>query len=273
VETEEEFVSGLLSARLAITPASMAYLSLARGAKSGGINVAIVPAGVDATLDPETANTLELGWKSQWLSNRLQLNLAAFWTDVDDYQTTQRDRARNTFYLANAGAVRSGGLEFEGRFQPVPSLRVSLFAGWHDATFTSFRNAPCPVETVNPTTCDFSGDRVPGSPPWTASGTVHYEFPLDKIAVRAFVDAEYTHSASYRIDSSNYTREEAYGLANLQLGVQGRDDRWRVWAWAKNLLDEDYFVTLATSGVFASGAVFGLVGDPRMYGLSARARF
>jgi hypothetical protein len=27
---------------------------------------------------------------------------------------------------------------------------------------------------------------------------------------------------------------------NLQLGIAGGDDRWRVWAWA-DLLDEEYF--------------------------------
>jgi len=273
LETDEDFVSGLLSARFAFNKDSMTYLSLARGAKSGGINVAIVPPGVDATIDPETANTLELGWKSQWLAGKLQLNLAAFWMDVDDYQTTFRDRVRNTFYLTNAGSVRSRGVEFESQYRPVSNLSLSLAAGWQDASFTSFANAPCPVETVNPTTCDFTGDRVPGSPPWSATGEIHYDFPFGSSGHRVFSQVEYTHTPAYRLDFSEYTREEAYGLANLQLGLQGRDDRWRVWLWGRNLLDEDYFITKATSGIFASGATIGLIADPRTYGFSARARF
>jgi iron complex outermembrane recepter protein len=273
IETEEDFVSGLLSARFAIAKNSTTYVSLARGAKSGGINVAIVPPGADPTLDPEVANTVEVGWKSQWLSDKLQLNLAAFWMEVDDYQTTFRDRVRNTFYLTNAGSVRSRGVEFESRYRPTPNLDLFLAAGWNDASFTSFTDAPCPVETVNPTVCDFSGKRVPGSPPWSATGTFHYDFPFGARGHRVFSRLEYTHSAAYKLDFSDYTLEERYGLANLQLGLAGRDDRWRVWVWAKNLLDEDHFVTKATSGVFASGAVIGLVADPRTYGLTARARF
>jgi iron complex outermembrane receptor protein len=273
VETDEDFVSGLLSARFAINEDTMAYLSLARGAKSGGINVAVVPPGVDPTLDPEIANTIEVGWKSRWLADKLQLNVAVFWMDVDDYQTTFRDRIRNTFYLTNAGSVRSRGLEFESRYRPVPNLDLSLAAGWHDASFTSFTNAPCPVETVNPTVCNFTGERVPGSPPWSATGVMHYDFPLRVSGHRMFSQLEYTHKAAHKLDFSEYTREESHGLASLQLGIQGRDDRWRVWLWGKNLLDENYFVTKATSGIFASGAVIGLLADPRTYGLSARARF
>ena len=78
VATEEDFTSGMLSARFAFSEGMMAYVSLARGAKSGGINVAIVPAGIGQTLEPETANNVEVGWKSQWLDDVLQLNLAAF---------------------------------------------------------------------------------------------------------------------------------------------------------------------------------------------------
>ena len=273
VETDEDFVSGLLSARFAISEDSMTYLSLARGAKSGGVNVAIVPPGVDPTIDPETANTIELGWKSQWLADKLQLNLAMFWMDVDDYQTNFRDRVRNTFYLTNAGSVRSRGVEFESRYRPLPNLDLSLAAGWNDASFTKFANAPCPVETVNPTTCDFTGHRVPGSPPWSATGAIHYDFPAGAGSHRVFTDLEYTHTPAYQLDFSNYTREESCGLASLQVGFQDGDDHWRVWLWGRNLLDEDYFITKATSGVFASGATIGLIADPRTYGLSARARF
>ena len=272
VDTDEDFVSGLLSARFEMTDEMMTYLSLARGAKSGGINVAILPAGADQSLDPEVANSVELGWKSQWLDDTLQLNLAAFWMDVDDYQSTQRDRLRNVYYLANAGTVRSRGVEFEGLYRPTAGLELTLAAGWNDATYTSFVGAPCPVETVNPTTCDFSGERVVGSPPWSATAAIRYEFAAGE-NLRVFTDAQYTHTAAFNIDLSDYTRMDAYGLANLQLGVQGRDDRWRAWVWAKNLTDAEYYTTLATAGAFSSGAVVGLIGDPRTYGLSFRARY
>jgi iron complex outermembrane receptor protein len=273
VKTDEDFVSGLLSARFTINENAMTYLSLARGAKSGGINVAIVPAGVDPTIDPEIADTLELGWKGQWLADRLQLNLAAFWMEVDDYQASFRDRSRNTFYLTNAGSVRSRGVELESRYRPAPNFDLSLAVGWNDASFSSFTSAPCPIETVNATTCDFTGERVPGSPPWSATVAIHFGHPVGTGGQRVFAELEYTQTAAYKLDFSDYTQQEDYGLANLQLGLETRDARWRFWAWANNLLDEEYFITQSTSGVFASGAVVGIAGDPRTYGFSVRASF
>lgn len=273
VNTDEEFVSGLLSARYEISEHMMTYLSASRGAKSGGINVAILAPGVDQTLRPETANSMELGWKSQWPASGIQLNLAAFWTDVDDYQATLRDRVLNTFYLTNAGSIRSRGVELESLYRPAPGLELSLEAGWHDATYTSFTSAPCPLETVNPTACDFTGERVVGSPPWTASGGARYEFLLGSSGRRAFADVEYTRTAAYKLDLSDYTRTDSYGVTHLQLGIQGRDDRWRAWVWARNLADTDYYTTLATAGAFGSGAVVGLMADPRTYGISVRAGF
>ena len=273
LETEEDFVSGLLSARYEFSENTMAYVSASRGAKSGGINVGILAPGLDQTLRPEIANSLEMGWKKQWLEHRMQMTLAAFWTDVDDYQATFRDRALNTFYLTNAGSIRSRGVELESVFRPARGLELSLAAGWQDARYTSFTSAPCPVETVNPAVCDFTGKRVVGSPPWTATGDARYEFPLGSGGYRAFTDLEYIHTGSYKLDLSNYTRADSYGLMNLQLGIQGRDDRWRAWIWSRNLGDTDYYTTLATAAPFASGAVIGLLADPRTYGLSVRAQF
>jgi len=273
VETDEDFTSGLLSVRYSISEDMMTYLSLSRGAKSGGINVAIVPEGVGQSLDPETANNLEIGWKSQWLGDTLQLNLAGFWMELDDYQTAQRDSARNISYLANAGSVRSRGGELESLYRPVPNLELELSGGWNDATYTSFTNAPCPVETVNLTVCDFTGERVIGAPPWKASAAVRYEIPFGARGHRVFTEAEYTHTAAFNLDQSDYTHVESYGVANLQLGIAGGDDRWRVWVWSRNLLDEEYFTSLLTAGAFNSGAVVGQLGEPRVYGMSVRARF
>jgi iron complex outermembrane recepter protein len=273
LETDEDFVSGLLSARYEFSENAMAYLSASRGAKSGGINVGILAPGLDQTLRPEIANSVEIGWKKQWLEHGMQWTLAAFRTDVDDYQATFRDRVLNTFYLTNAGSIRSSGVELESLFRPAPGLELSLAAGWQDARYTSFTSAPCPVETVNPTVCDFTGERVVGSPPWTATGGARYEFQLGSSGYRAFADLEYTHAGAYKLDLSNYTHADSFGLMNLQFGIQGREDRWRAWIWARNLADTDYYTTLATGTPFSSGATIGLLGDPRTYGISLRAGF
>jgi iron complex outermembrane receptor protein len=164
-------------------------------------------------------------------------------------------------------------VELETLYQPSAGLELSLAAGWHDATYTSFTSAPCPVETVNPTVCSFTGQRVVGSPPWTSTGAARYQFPLGSGGHHLFTELEYTRTAAFNLDLSNSTHADSYGLTNLQIGVQGRGERWRAWLWAQNLEGTDYYTTLATAGPFASGAVIGLLADPRTYGVSVRASF
>jgi iron complex outermembrane receptor protein len=169
--------------------------------------------------------------------------------------------------------VRTRGVELESVYRGLPGLEISIAGGWNDAAYTSFMDAPCPTETVNPTSCDFTGRRVAGSPPWTAAVAAGYEFSMGSIGHSVFIDAEYSHTASYKLDLSNYTRVDAYGLTNLQLGIQERDESWRLWIWVRNLLNADYYTTMATAGAFNSGAVFGLTGEPRTYGISLRGDF
>ena len=274
VETDEDFVSGLLSARFAINHDSITYLSLARGAKSGGINVAIVPPGVDPNDRPRDCQhpraRLEESVARQQVAAELRHVLDGCGRLPDDVS-----RSHSQYVLSHQcrlGALRAAWNSRASIVRPPTSTFPWRRAGTTPHSRSS-RNAPCPVETVNPITCDFTGERVPGSPPWSATAAIHYDFPLGAGGHRAFTDVEYTHTPAYQLDFSSYTREESYGLANLQLGFQSGDDRWRVWLWGRNLLDEDYYVTKATSGVFASGATIGLFADPRTYGLSARARF
>jgi iron complex outermembrane receptor protein len=175
-------------------------------------------------------------------------------------------------YLTNAGSVRSRGVELETLYRPSPKVELALAGGWNDATYTSFTDAPCPTETVNPASCNFTGQRVVGAPPWTVTANLRFEAPVGSAGHGVFADLQYTHTAAYKLDLSNYTHVDAYGLASLQLGIGTADDRWRVWIWGRNLLDEEYFTTLATAGAFSSGAVIGMVGDPRTFGMSVRGR-
>ena len=61
----------------------------ARGNKSGGLNLTNLPAGVSPDVAPEKVDAFELGFKSQFLDRRVQLNLAGFYYDYSNQQTTQ----------------------------------------------------------------------------------------------------------------------------------------------------------------------------------------
>ncbi len=78
----------------------------------------------------------------------MTLNLAAFWTDITDYQATVNNNAINVIrgYLANAGKVRSRGFEFDSSFRPSERFNFYVNGSYTDAKYVDFKNAPCPPE-------------------------------------------------------------------------------------------------------------------------------
>ncbi|MCK5424869.1 MAG: TonB-dependent receptor, partial [Emcibacter sp.] len=99
----------------------MWYANLSRGYKSGGFQGA--PATRDLasrTIDPESVWNYEVGLKSQWLDDRLRLNLVAFHSDYRDLQVVEFKTTGNfgVFQTSNAASASLGGLEMEFTLKP-----------------------------------------------------------------------------------------------------------------------------------------------------------
>jgi len=92
--------------------------------------------------------------------------------------------------------------------------------------------------------------------------------------MEAYVGTDYSYRSAYNSSANDslYTEIDSYGIANARVGVRAPGGRWDVTLWARNLFDKDYFNSLSVAG-FNSGAVNGLLGDPRTYGISVRARY
>ena len=98
--------------------ATLVYGSLSRGYKGGGFNPAFDPRefpGTSATFKPEFVNAVEIGTKNQFLDNRLQANLAAFYYDYQDLQISRI--VNRTSFNENTDA-EIYGLESEFLFSP-----------------------------------------------------------------------------------------------------------------------------------------------------------
>jgi len=273
VRSEEDFVSGSLSVTWHFQEDMSAYLSAARGAKSGGVNAAILPAGADLTVDPEIALGFEVGLKTQWLEDRLQFNLSAFHTTIDGYQAAIRDRVVGATYLANAGKVRTAGAETEVVFRPVANLTLSAGAGYNDTRYESFRDAVCPPELDSQPSCDFTGERVFGAPPFTLNASVDYDAPIADTGFRFRTLVDYSHADGFRAELSRSTWNEPRDLVNFRAGIRTADDRGELTLWANNLFDERYFTGMAVVGPAGTGVVIGLPGTPRTVGVTLQLRY
>ena len=270
---DEDFFSGSLSFTWHFSDAVNAYLSAARGAKSGGVNAAILPAGADFTIDPEIALGYEAGIKTSWLEHRLQVNASAFHTTVDGYQASIRDRVVGSSYLANAGKVRTRGVEAEVVYRPAPSLTLSGSAGYNDARYTSFRNAACPPELDNQPSCDFTGQRVSGAPPLTLGAAVEHDRPLGNGAYRLRARLDYSHADGYRAELSRSTWIPTRDLVDVRASFGTADEARSITLWVSNVFDEDYYSGMAVVGPGGTGVAIGLLAPPRTAGLSVQLRY
>jgi iron complex outermembrane receptor protein len=281
-----------------------AYATYARSYKSGGINLSGLPLDANnnpilaaAQVKPERVNHYELGVKTQWLDRRITANLAAFWTDIGDYQATVTNGQLGVLrgYLANAEAVRTRGIELDTAFRPTERLNLYANAAYTDAKYVRFVDAPCPPELaggtaaaagqspsapgtpggISPTACDVSGQRLPGISKWAFSYGAEYTLPAkigttDGNAYLGF-DGSYRSRFSSNPSPSAYTYIDGYSIANFRLGYRA-DDGWNAFLWLRNAFDQNYYELLATQSG-NTGLIVGQPGDPRTYGVTVSASF
>ncbi|WP_176498780.1 TonB-dependent receptor [Sphingomonas sp. HMP9] len=302
-------LSGDITAAYTVTSDIHAYATYARSYKSGGINLSGLPLDGSnnpilsaATVKPEKVNHFELGLKTQFLDRRLTLNLAGFWTEISDYQATVTNGQLGVLrgYLANAGKVRTRGLEFDSAFRPTDRFSVYANGAYTDAKYVKFVDAPCPPElsggttadathpasqagqagtstapSYSPQNCDISGQRLPGVSKWAFSYGAEYDLPatLGGIDGQVYLgyDGSYRSTFSSNPSRSLYTDIKGYALSNFRLGFKAKDS-WNVFGWLRNAFDHNYYEVLALQSG-STGLVVGQPGDPRTYGLTVSRSF
>jgi len=268
-------LSGSLSLSYRPTAILLVYGSLSRGVKAAGLNTVILPVGADPVIKPEVINNIELGVKTSLLNHRLEINGDLFYANIDNYQTTVRDRVLISSYLANAESARTRGAELELRWAVLVGLQLDAAIAYDEATYTSFHSAPCGTEwTGIATSCDLTGRPISGAPRW--SGVAHVEYTrglTSNLQSTSGIEFTFRSRSYYNSDDSAYSLIRGYGLVNMHVSVGPPSEHWQISLWARNLLNKDYFSALSSGGVFGAGYVAGSIGDPRTYGASLRWQF
>ena len=282
----------------------LGYATYAKSFKTVGINqnglptdAAGVPIAAAGQIRPETVNHYEIGIKSQFWDRRITLNLAAFRTDIEDYQATVNNGQLGVLrgYLANADKVRSQGVEADFSLRPSERFNTYVNAAYTDAKYVRFVDAPCPPELaggtivgagqtpsapgapggLSPANCDISGQRLPGVSKWSLSFGAEANTPVTLFGESGefYVgyDGSYRSSFSSNASPSIYTNIDGYSLSNFRVGFRS-DAGFGLFVWARNAFDENYFEQLFV-GPSNTGLIAGLPGDPATYGLSLRAEF
>ena len=294
-------VSYDLTAKYDLTNDIHLYATFAHSFKSGGINLNGVPAAADgtpllqyATVRPERVNHAELGLKTQFAGRTITVNLAAFRTDIRDYQAIVNNGAVSALrgYVDNAGLVRTQGFEWDASWRPGQRFNAYLNGGYTDAKYLRFTNAPCPPEfsgggsgspigaagapgTNSPASCDISGQTLPGISKWSlsygAEGNVPARLLGQKGEVYLGVEGNYRSNFSSNASQSAYTGIAGYALTNLRLGFRTKAGL-NVFGWVRNAFDVHYFELLQIAPG-NTGLIVGSLGDPRTFGGTVKVEF
>jgi iron complex outermembrane receptor protein len=241
------------------------YVKVSTGFKSGGFDgTATTNAAFETPFDPETLTSYEIGLKSRFADDRVQLNMAYFYNEYEDFQANQFVAAVIGTVVVNAGDAEMQGAEVELVAKPTDNIDLMLNYGWLDTEYTSFI-----VSGV-----DVSDQReFAYSPENTVYAAVKYTFDpfsFGTLSLRADYSWKDDHFVSITDDPT--TNIEAYGLINARAElaeIPAGNGSLRIAAWGKNLDDEEYWNTALNLSVLTVNQW----ADPRSYGLEVGYQF
>lgn len=257
-----------LSPRLVVqhewSPDTRLFATFARGFKGGGFND-LAPTPDKLEFQAERSESVEAGIKSFQFDNRLLVQLTLFDSNLDNLQVVSYDGT--SFYIRNAAAVRSRGAEIESRWQLEGGWRIQASAGYLDAYYKSFPDAPVAAGQSGETQ-DLSGVQLPTAPHHSAALGLLYSSAAwtDILRWQVGVDALYRSWTSLALDNDPIDSQPAYVLWNASAALVSDDDRWQLRFNAQNIGNEIVINTTSDIALF-SGNHWAEVNPPRRLSL------
>ena len=227
----------------------MLYASYNAGFKAGGFDHRSgsgVPA--DIAFEPEEVDAYEIGAKTTWMNDALQLNLAVFRNEFENLQVSVFSGSGITFFVDNAASSTTQGVELDARWAVTENLNLSLAAAYLDATYDDFPVGPChflntsiiPSCSAPPFGIDFAGKPLPYAPDWSGNFILdhvhHFKngWQLESQFTVSFTDEFFT-----RVNLDPRVLQDGYGKLDARIALSGSN--WELGVLGKNLTDKDTF--------------------------------
>jgi iron complex outermembrane receptor protein len=225
---DDTLVGGKLTLEHELSEHELAFVSLTRGYKAGGINIdaRINPAVDPLTYDTETLWNGEAGLRGHWLDQRLTGEFTAFYLQRSDTQV--RDSAgfggNYRFFTDNGDKSHVYGLEAAGSY--------ALTKNWSVRGSLALMRSE--LESFTLANGNTGGGRA-------LANTPHYGYTLGTrydAGPGFFASAELVGRAEQFDSNNQHEARRAFRVVNATLGYAW--PRWIFTLWAKNLLDETY---------------------------------
>ncbi len=246
----------------------LAYIDLARGFRTGVPNpTAAFAGGLPRFIEPEVADTAEVGVKSTFMDGRLILNGAAFYSDIEN--------RHHYFYGASLQSMTTYdkaevyGLEVDLIFLLTQELRFQASGGLMNAEIASdeitqyldFTTGEVALVVNN------KGNTLPDTPEKTLNLSLDYDAPITE-GINIVARASYRYVDSVYFDTENFIDDGgSKNFIDLRLGLRG--EQWSITGFIDNVTNERTYSNYAYSG----GAGNYLPNRPRLWGVEVGFRF
>ena len=236
---------------------TMGYVTISEGFRIGGANgVGACPSDIDdiatqivcalpdeQNYEPDTTTNYELGLKSSYFKNRLQLNLALFNVDWDDAQVGGATINGQQPITTNAEGANSRGAEISVR--ALATDNITLYATYSKTIARLTADAPFLFGVFGEQGSALQdyydgkdGDRLPGSPEQQFSFGVNY---ATEVLDGKMLDLNYGLTAQDEVFSTVGLRQNGealpgYAVSNFNAKLS--DDVWSVTFYIDNLFDK-----------------------------------
>ncbi len=273
---------------------SKVYASYSRGYRAGTFNgLAYGSANQVYFVKPESVNAYEVGFKSRWMDNRLQINASAFYYDYKGQQGQVVDASATANLISLDGTMK--GAELDVQFAASRSLHLNASLGLLDSKYA---DGACPTTTITATfpaqigSCVVSSGgqvSVAGNPfPYAPKTTANFGFDWDAVDSgddKVSIHGDAAYSGQFYYDSfANYSRgplpavasgvfnqgSTSYWLANARATFTRNN--YSISFWMKNITDKVYYpFGISIENLFGNG--YRVRGQPRTFGMEATVKF
>ncbi len=235
----------------------MVYALYSEGFRSGGANRNRTPFTVFPSIyEPDLLKNFEIGAKTRWLDDRLQINATAYLGRWENYQIEAVDpsfRVCQTgevpdvdlcnqpfqVMVANVGDAEQTGLELDVRAAPNDNVDLGINVGWVQAETS---------EEFFVTTTVPKGTQLPNVPELKFSTFAQLSWPVFQ-GENMYLRGQYTWQDESRNQLENIdqdaplvntgpplTIQPSYGILDLKLGLVS--DNWTLEGFVSNVTDE-----------------------------------
>ncbi|MFT3967116.1 MAG: TonB-dependent receptor [Sphingobium sp.] len=275
----------------------MLYASYSRGYRAGTFNgLAYISSPQVYFVKPEEVNAFEVGFKTRFLGNRLQVNGSFFYYDYKNQQSQVVDQSVTANIITLDGTLK--GAEIDVQFAATDRLTLTASLGLLDTKYKDYDQAQCAALNLGGLfpaqdgSCVQSGAgsvSVGGNPfPYAPKTSVNLGFdwtPFETSSGKLQIHGDTSYTGRFYYDSfKDYSRgvlrnlatgaytagEGDYWIFNSRISYVA--DRYTISFWGKNLSNKLYFPAgYPNEGITGAGYLVRAL--PRTYGVEATVRF